>query len=334
MTLAVEGIAAGGQDVEQPAWTPSEAFDGSAGLNLTEGKAELSVALGEDGATAASRLRLLSTPEAAPVPLLASSSLTGALGIATGDTFELTLGGTRLPVRLWRVGTVPGALDPYAALLDRGALAAALVREVSDPVLTNEVWLAAGPPGPAGPAPAVASLADDATEAAEAAGTNSRERPPVTTPGLRLDRHGRAGARLVLARRRRSHRARAWPVVLAVAAAMLRERRGEVIVLRAVGLGPAAQGRARAAELVTVGVVALVVGAVAGWGVARLAAGGLAAATLTGIDAAPPAQLVLATGGTGLVLAAAVAGLVLVAVGVGGRVAAQARDTTYREEVR
>ncbi|MFI2490214.1 hypothetical protein ACH47X_25105 [Promicromonospora kroppenstedtii] len=334
VTMAVEGITAGGQDVEQPRWTPSETFDGPSGLVLTEGKADLTMALGEDGATAASRLRLLSSPEAAPVPLLASSSLTGALGVATGDTFELTLGGTRLPVQVVASsGTVPGALDPYAALLDRGALAAALVRDVSDPVLTNEVWLAAGPPGPAGPAPAVASLAEGATAAAEAAGTNSRERPAVSTPGygstdtavpVRVSFWLAAAGATVLA----------LAGVLAVAVATLRERRGEVIVLRAVGLGPVAQGRARAAELITVGIVALAVGAVAGWGVAALAAGGLAAATLTGIDAAPPAQLVLASGGTALVLAAAMAGLVLVAAGVGGRVAAQARDTTYREEVR
>jgi hypothetical protein len=80
--------------------------------------------------------------------------------------------------------------------------------------------------------------------------------------------------------------------------------------------------------------VALAVGAVAGWAVARFTVGGLSAATLTGIDAAPPARFVVETAGTGLVLAAALAGLVLVAIGVGGRVAAQARDTTYREEVR
>jgi ABC-type antimicrobial peptide transport system permease subunit len=116
--------------------------------------------------------------------------------------------------------------------------------------------------------------------------------------------------------------------------ATLRQRRGEVIVLRAVGLGPVVQARARSAELVSVGLVALTVGAAAGWWVARFVVGGLAAATLTGIDAAPPARFVLETGGTGLVLAAAVAGLVLVAAGVGARVAGQARDTTYREEVR
>lgn len=289
--------------------------------------------LGDD-VSAAGKLRLLSTPDAAPAPLLASSSLADALGVATGDTFELTLGGTRLPVTVVATsGTVPGALAPYAAVVDRGALAAVLVREVSDPVLTSEVWLAAGPPGAGAPAAAVAGLAQEARDSAEAAGTSSREQPTVTVPGygsadtavpVRVSFWLAAAGAAVLA----------LAGVLAVAVATLRQRRGEVIVLRAVGLGPAAQGLARAAELVVVGVVALAVGAVAGWAVARLAAGGLAGATLTGIDAAPPAQFVLATGGTALVLAAAVAGLVLVAAGVGGRVAAQARDTTYREEVR
>ncbi|MFI8526792.1 FtsX-like permease family protein [Promicromonospora sukumoe] len=333
LTLAVQDIAAGGLRVDPPTWTPSESFDGPAGLELTEGAAELTVPLGDD-VSAAGKLRLLSTPDAAPAPLLASSSLADALGVATDDTFELTLGGTRLPVTVVATsGTVPGALAPYAAVVDRGALAAVLVREVSDPVLTSEVWLAAGPPGAGAPAAAVAGLAQEARDSAEAAGTSGREQPTVTVPGygsadtavpVRVSFWLAAGGAAVLA----------LAGVLAVAVATLRERRGEVIVLRAVGLGPAAQGLARAAELVVVGVVALAVGAVAGWAVARLAAGGLAGATLTGIDAAPPAQFVLATGGTALVLAAAVAGLVLVAAGVGGHVAAQARDTTYREEVR
>ncbi|NNH55172.1 hypothetical protein HLB15_23440 [Promicromonospora citrea] len=60
----------------------------------------------------------------------------------------------------------------------------------------------------------------------------------------------------------------------------------------------------------------------------------MAALSFTGVAAAPPARFVLETAGTGLVLAAAAAGLALVAAGVGGRVAAQVRDTTYREEVR
>lgn len=333
VTLSVQSLTAGGEPVEQPEWTRSETLDGPDGLELTEGEAEFTMPLGE-GAAGASRLRLLTTPDPAPVPLLASSSLVSALDIAPDDTFELTLGGTRLPVvAVASSGTVPGALEPYAVLLDRGALAAALVREVSDPVLTSEVWLAAGPPGPAAPARAVARLAREATAVAEATGESSREQPTVTTPGygstdtavpVRVSFWLAAAGATVLA----------LAGVLAVAVATLRERRGEVVVLRAVGLGPVAQGRARAAELIAVGVVALAVGAVAGWGVARLAVGGLAAATLTGIDAAPPARFVLETGGTGLVLAAAVAGLVLVAIGVGGRVAAQARDTAYREEVR
>jgi hypothetical protein len=335
--LSVAGLTAGGEPVDPPEWTRSETFDGPAGLELSpdspSGRLDLTMPLG-DGATGASRLRLLTTPEPEPIPLLVSSSLQEALSIDPGDTFELTLGGSRLPVvAVASSGTVPGALEPYAALLDRGALAEVLVRDVNDPVLTSEVWLAAGPPGASAPAGAVARLAQDATVEAEATGDTVREQPTVTTPGygttdtavpVRVSFWLAAAGATVLA----------LAGVLAIAVATLRERRGEVIVLRAVGLGPVAQARARAAELVAVGLVALAVGAVAGWMVARFTAGGLAAATLTGIDAAPPARFVLETAGTSLVLAAALAGLVAAAVWVGGRVAAQARDTTYREEVR
>lgn len=335
--LTVVGLTAGGEPLEASEWTPSETLDGPAGLELSDdapsGEVELSMPLG-DGAAGASRLRLLSTPEPAPVPLLVSSSLTEALSIEPEDPFEMTLGGTRLMVvAVASSGTVPGALEPYAALLDRGALAAALVREVKEPVLTSDVWLAAGPPGATAPADAVTRLAQEVTAAAEATSETVRDRPDVTTPGhgttatavpVRVSFWLAAAGATVLA----------LAGVLAVAVATLRQRRGEVIVLRAVGLGPVAQARSRSAELISVGLVALAVGAVAGWGVARFVVGGLAAATLTGIDAAPPARFVLETAGTGLVLAAAVAGLVLVAAGVGGRVAGQARDTTYREEVR
>jgi hypothetical protein len=335
--LTVGGLTAGGEPLQVSEWTRSETLDGSEGLELSPdappGEVELSMPLG-DGAAAASRLRLLTTSEPAPVPLLVSSSLTEALSLEPEDPFELTLGGTRLTVvSVASSGTVPGALEPYAALLDRGALAAALVREVKEPALTSEVWLAAGPPGATAPADAVTRLAQEVTAEAEATSATVRDRPDVTTPGhgttatavpVRVSFWLAAAGATVLA----------LAGVLAIAVATLRQRRGEVIVLRAVGLGPVAQARARSAELVSVGLVALAVGAVAGWWVARFVVGGLAAATLTGIDAAPPARFVLETAGTGLVLAAAVAGLVLVAAGVGGRVAGQARDTTYREEVR
>lgn len=337
VTLSPGDLTAGGEPVAGTGWTPSEALDGPDGLELNpdapSGETELTLPLG-DGTTGSSRLRLLTTPDAGPIPLLASSSLADALDLAPGDAFEITLGGSRLTaVAVAASDTVPGALQAYAALLDRGALAAALVREVNEPALTSEVWLAAGPPGAAAPAGAVARLAQEATAEAEAAAASSREQPTVTTPGhgstdtgvpVRVSFWLAAAGATVLA----------LAGVLAVAVASLRERRGEVVVLRAVGLGPAAQARARAAELIAVGLAALAVGAVAGWAVARFTVGGLAAATLTGISAAPPARFVVETAGTGLALAAAVAGLVVVAIGVGTRVATQARDTTYREEVR
>ena len=337
LELALTGPTSGGAHVDAPSWTRSDTLDGAAGLELEaddpSGDVRLTMPLG-GAATGASRLRLLTSPQAGPVPLLASESLATSLALTPGDTVELTLAGTRVAVvTTGSTRTVPGALDPYAALVDRGALAAVLVRTVSEPVLTDEVWLAAGPPGAPSSGTAVARLAEAAGAAAQAAGTGPRDRPEVATPQaasavpavpVRVSFWLAAAGAAVLA----------LAGVLAVAVAMLRERRGEVVVLRAVGLGPAAQGRARASELVAVGLTALAVGAVAGWGVARFAAGGLAAATLTGVAAAPPARFVVEAAGTGLVLAAAAAGLVLVAAGVGGRVAAQVRDTTYREEVR
>src|SRR5690606_40379609 len=52
--------------------------------------------------------------------------------------------------------------------------------------------------------------------------------------------------------------------------ALARERRSEVMVLRALGLPPAGQARTRTAELLGVGALGTVLGVLAGWAAAAL----------------------------------------------------------------
>jgi ABC-type antimicrobial peptide transport system permease subunit len=122
--------------------------------------------------------------------------------------------------------------------------------------------------------------------------------------------------------------------LLAVAAATSRSRRQEVAVLRAVGLPPGTQGRARAAELLGVGIASVLCGVAAGAAVGAATIPGLVRASLGAADVVPARVLGFATADAAWPLAILVVGLVAVAVATGARVVAQAHDGTYREEVR
>nr|WP_246256256.1 FtsX-like permease family protein [Isoptericola halotolerans] len=115
-----------------------------------------------------------------------------------------------------------------------------------------------------------------------------------------------------------------------VAVSDLSGRRAEVAVLRAAGVGPRSQAAGRALESGAVGAAALLAGSGAGWSVAAVAVPGLVGSVL---DVARPGFTV----DVGLVVAlvgAAAAGTAAVAAALTWRVAAQARDTGYRPEVR
>ncbi|WP_158068894.1 FtsX-like permease family protein [Cellulosimicrobium sp. CUA-896] len=122
--------------------------------------------------------------------------------------------------------------------------------------------------------------------------------------------------------------------VLAVATALLRVRRPEVAVLRALGVAPGAQARGRALELAAVTGASLVLGTLAGWAVATLTVPALARATLGDAAQVLPVPLGLAAAPTALLLGVLLAGLVAVAAVVAARVRAQALDGEYREEIR
>ncbi|WP_123813420.1 FtsX-like permease family protein [Myceligenerans xiligouense] len=291
-------------------------------------------------------VRLLPGATASPLPVVVTDHLARTLSLGVGDVVELSHRGAAADAEIAATtDVVPGVLEPDVVLADAAALAAWRLGAVADPAVADEIWIAAGAPGgsatpdaPTGaPAPAgsgIEAAAATARETADGLRGDDGETATVSTPGYSVAVDAAAPVRVAYWLTAVGATTLALVGVLVAAVAMLRQRRTEVIVLRAVGVGPMAQARARATELMAVGATAVVLGAAAGWGVARFAVGGLAQATLTGIDADVPTRFVVEGTGLAVVLGAALAGLVVVAGLVGARVAAQARDTTYREEVR
>lgn len=261
------------------------------------------------------------------VPAVLSRELADLLDVTEGERTELPLdGGDRLHVEVADVvDVVPGALHPAAALVGLGELQAASLRLGTAVPGADEMWVRALPG---------AGSADVARLASAAAGVAGTDGTQVTTAvgGGRSDAGGPVRQAFAVA---------ALAAVLlalvgvgAVSVATVRGRRGEVAVLRAVGMPPRAQGDGRALELVVVTGSALVVGLVAGGLLAAATAPGLAAATITGFAVVPRAVVALAPWAAlvpGLLL---VAGLTVVALAVRAGVAAQAREGSYREEVR
>lgn len=262
-----------------------------------------------------------------PAPAVLSQDLARLLDVTAGGTTEVPLGeGGRLSVQVVDVvDVVPGSLHQGAAMVGLDELQAASLRLAPVVPGAAETWVRAAPGAD------VARLAAAAEDAAGAAGTTAVQ---VTTSTGSEGSDAAGPVRQAFAVAALAATALALVGVGAVSVAGVRERRGEVAVLRAVGMPPRAQGAGRASELAVVAVAALVAGLLAGWSLAAATVPGLAAATLTGFAVVPTPDTVLAPAAAlvpGLLL---VAGLAAVALAVRAGVTAQARDGGYREEVR
>ncbi len=211
------------------------------------------------------------------LPAQLTPALASRLGVAVGDEVPLRIPGVReaVPGVVARIAPVPG-VGGSGLLVAREALAARLPADATA-LAVDEVWLATGAP--------------DATAALVRA-ASSRAVTVLTPRGAGTGAVEGVGATATAAS--------AGLVVLmgigglaAAAAGLRRVRRGEVLPLRALGVGAAAQARGRFVELLLTALAGIVAG---------LAAGVLAAWFATG--AAPSAGAVgsPATGVLGAVL--------------------------------
>lgn len=259
-----------------------------------------------------------------PARAVLSQDLAALLDVTTGGTTELPLGeGGRLPVQVVDVVDVlPGSMHPGAAMVGLDALQAASLRLATVVPGAAETWVRAIPDA-------------DVDRLAAAAGEAAGSVPVQVTTSTGAEGSDAAGpVRQAFAVAALAAVALALVGVGAVSVAGVRERRGEVAVLRAVGLRPRAQGASRATELAVVAGAALVAGLLAGWALAAATVPGLAAATLTGFAVVPTPDTAFAPAAALVPGVLLVAGLAAVALAVRAAVTAQARDGGYREEVR
>lgn len=253
-----------------------------------------------------------------PVPLVVSAELARHYGIGIDDPFEIRFTGTGLVVPGTIVGVVPlipGIQSPNTVVTDLTALNTYILRTSQFIPTANQVWLSTS--GPVDLGPALPKGAEVVT-ARTAGGNQSFSVPAELALWIAA-----AGCLLLAA------------ISLgAVALTIGRSRRGEVIVLRAVGVSAREQSSARLKELLAVIGIALLFGVLNGLAVSWLTIANLAKSAVIGVPLGLQAtlQFALVTGvalfAIGLVV------LLVIAVSYAARVRRQALDTDERLETR
>ncbi|MBD5787011.1 hypothetical protein IF650_12560 [Cellulosimicrobium terreum] len=276
------------------------------------------------------------------VPVTLPTSLADAYDLAPGDDSEVTVSGVDVPVRVASVADViPGVVDQTAVLVDQATLQEHLLRVLLTVPRPGAVWIGTstdatdgtgGTGGTDGPDAAV--RADVAVQAAAVAADEGASDVVVEVAGDDAGPDASAPVRVAFWLAAAGAVVLALAGVLAVALALLRTRRAEVMVLRALGTPAGEQARGRATELAAVGLTALVLGMAAGWAVALLTVPELTRATLGAASDVLPVPLASAVGPTLLLLGMLVVGLAAVVGVVAARVRAQGLDAEYREEIR
>ena len=262
-------------------------------------------------------VRLMPVPSG-PAPAVITNALADRLGLATGDETTLRFAGSgrELDVAVTdMVPLLPGTTGSWGALVDLAAVDEHILRTGSSIPAPNQLWAVAADPNAA--AAALREATPRGTDVTTATtGTGGELLRPVTYALLA----GGIGGMLLAA-----------AAIAAAVAALDRERRSEVPVLKSVGLSNAQQASARRVELGAVLLFAAIAGVLGGLLVSALTIGDLARAAVLdappalvsgiSIDAAPYAVILLGA-------AVVVGGIVVVA---GARVRRAAVGATGRE---
>lgn len=318
-TLRIESIEADGIPVDvEPQWvalslgilpTLISALDGGPGFSVEPltARVRLLPQLGE------------AVDEISP-PIVISQRLADRNSLAVGDVVPLTLDSrlTSTPCVVTAiVDAVPGAPEDAAALVDLGVVRALQLRAYTEFALAGEVWIGASDPS------SVASAL-------------RQELPPAVTVqsrSLDVSRGILGSAAIALGIGAVGAVALAILAVGAVIGVQLASRRGELLILRAVGMGSSDLAGVRRLELGIVLACGLAVGIAAGFVVSLLAVPALAVAAVPN----PYLGLRTVVEVDGIAFALGVIGLALLLTGVaavyGRAVATQARRVTAREDL-
>jgi hypothetical protein len=271
--------------------------------------------------------RLLTTSEVNgdplvnPVPVAISSTLAERIGVKTGTVLLLPLVARTMPVAAVIadvVDGIPGAPNAAAVLVDSGVLDSLRLRTFVEPTSSTLHWIGTADPRSVGDDLRHALPSEVAVDVLEL----DPDRDMLGSGAIALWMAAGGSALLALA------------ALGAVAGAQLRGRRGEVIVLRAIGMGSRQQGWIRRREFALVAGYGSVIGVIAGVVAVLVTIAPLARSAVP--DSYPemgttpmfaPVPLALTLGGL-LVL---VAGTIVV---YAAQVAAQARTPGGQEVVR
>lgn len=251
------------------------------------------------------------------IPVVVTEEFAGDYDLAVGDPFDLRFSGSGLVVTSTIAAiapVLPGIPSPHPALADLNQLNDYLLRASSVVPRANQVWLATeGPVSLDGALPAGARVVTAATATDDSFAAPAELALWIAAIGCLLLAAISLGA---------------------VALTVARARRGEVAVLRAVGLSARQQSRSRRTELFAVVLLSTLFGVLGGLAVSALTAVNLARSAVLGIPEGLPAALSFALlPGVGLLAIALV-----ILLGIAGTSAAgvrrQALDTDERLETR
>ena len=258
----------------------------------------------------------------APIPIVVTQGFAATYDLAVEDTFDLRFAGSGLVVKTFVAAIVPvlpGIPSPNPAVADLNQLNDYALRASSVVPRANQVWLGANGATPLDTRALTSVLPDGAT---------------VVTRDNATDNSFAAPAEFAL-----------WIAAIgclllavislgAVALTVARSRRGDVVVLRAVGISARQQSRSRLGELSAIILVSVLFGAIGGLVVSALTAANLARSAILGIPSGLQATLAFAiVPGAGL-LAIGLVVMLGIALVSGGRVRRQALDTDERLETR
>jgi len=310
--LRVSGLPRGAGN-----WVSAPAAFGSAGAFRDDG------ALGARGGSLTGDASVRFVPPGAPaLPLAVTTALAQDNALQVGQRIEVRSAVGDLQGRVAAiVPALPGTSSERAVFADLPALTAELLRSSASVSRASSVWLATDGAADAGTvADAVrAKVGPDASVSTASGGFVARFLGgAVVSTWL-----GAAGCALL-----------AVAAVVAAITAALRRRRGEVVVLRAVGLSGRQQAWARRLEVIGVACAAGVFGLLGGVVVVLLVGNTLARLSVV---TAPPTLSVqgrVDPVGMALGVVALVAALAVAVWGYGAGVRRQAADTAYREETR
>lgn len=255
----------------------------------------------------------------ARIPLVITEALARSLGLDRGDPFDLPYAGSGRVVgavvadvvpAIAGIGDGPGAIARLDALVENQLPSRTPAGDLAaTPPLPDSLW-ASGP--------AVAASALSEAFGGDTVTTPERQSAAVTAPIAATWTSAAVGGAAL-----------AGVALIALLAAVTRQRAGEVLVLRAIGVAPAVQARQRAGEAAAVVVLAAVLGAAGGLALSALLLPGLVRRGVPGSQLAP-----LLAFDVWPLVAAAVAialGCAAGAVGISAAVRRQARSTRLEE---